>query len=108
MEPETRYARSSDVHIAYQVVGSGPPDVVIVPILGKRVHPDRVHTQYTTIGSGKVYVFQSGTVTEGTWSKASRNSQWELKDTSGKAIELDPGQTWFTITDAVGNVSYTP
>src|SRR5262249_56454673 len=29
--PETRYARSGDVSIAYQVVGDGPFDVVIVP-----------------------------------------------------------------------------
>ncbi len=31
MEPETRYARSGDVHIAYQVVGDGPFDLVFVP-----------------------------------------------------------------------------
>jgi class 3 adenylate cyclase len=30
-DPETRYARSGDVHIAYQVVGDGPIDVVYVP-----------------------------------------------------------------------------
>jgi len=29
--PETRYAKSGDVHIAYQVTGSGPIDVVLVP-----------------------------------------------------------------------------
>jgi class 3 adenylate cyclase/pimeloyl-ACP methyl ester carboxylesterase len=29
--PETRYARSGDVNIAYQVVGDGPFDVVLVP-----------------------------------------------------------------------------
>jgi pimeloyl-ACP methyl ester carboxylesterase len=29
--PETHYARSSDVHIAYQVVGNGPRDIVYVP-----------------------------------------------------------------------------
>ena len=28
--PETRYARSGDVHIAYQVVGSGPFDLVLL------------------------------------------------------------------------------
>jgi pimeloyl-ACP methyl ester carboxylesterase len=28
---ETRYAKSGDVHIAYQVIGRGPPDVVFVP-----------------------------------------------------------------------------
>jgi pimeloyl-ACP methyl ester carboxylesterase/class 3 adenylate cyclase len=30
MQPETRYAKSGDVNIAYQVVGSGPPDLVFV------------------------------------------------------------------------------
>jgi pimeloyl-ACP methyl ester carboxylesterase len=29
--PETRYAKSGDVHIAYQVVGEGPRDLVLVP-----------------------------------------------------------------------------
>jgi pimeloyl-ACP methyl ester carboxylesterase len=29
--PETRYAKSADVNIAYQVVGSGPLDLVLVP-----------------------------------------------------------------------------
>jgi pimeloyl-ACP methyl ester carboxylesterase len=29
--PETRYAKSGDVHIAYQVVGEGPIDLVYVP-----------------------------------------------------------------------------
>src|SRR4029450_1420783 len=31
MEPQTRYARSEDLHIAYQVVGAGPRDLVLVP-----------------------------------------------------------------------------
>ena len=31
MTPETRYARSDDVNIAYQVVGDGPLDLVLVP-----------------------------------------------------------------------------
>src|SRR5688572_22037938 len=31
MAPETRYARSGDVHIAYQVVGDGPFDLVHIP-----------------------------------------------------------------------------
>lgn len=29
--PETRYAKTGDIHIAYQVIGSGPLDVVWVP-----------------------------------------------------------------------------
>jgi pimeloyl-ACP methyl ester carboxylesterase/class 3 adenylate cyclase len=31
VEPETRYARSGDVRVAYQVVGEGPRDLVLVP-----------------------------------------------------------------------------
>jgi pimeloyl-ACP methyl ester carboxylesterase len=31
MQPETRYAKSGDVHIAYQVVGDGPLDLVLIP-----------------------------------------------------------------------------
>ena len=31
MRPETKYTRSGDVHIAYQVVGEGPIDLVVVP-----------------------------------------------------------------------------
>jgi pimeloyl-ACP methyl ester carboxylesterase len=29
--PDTRYAKSGDVHVAYQVMGSGPLDLVLVP-----------------------------------------------------------------------------
>lgn len=29
--PETRYAKSGDTYIAYQVMGEGPLDVVMVP-----------------------------------------------------------------------------
>ena len=31
MQPDTYYAKSGDVRIAYQVVGSGPLDLVFVP-----------------------------------------------------------------------------
>jgi pimeloyl-ACP methyl ester carboxylesterase len=31
VQPDTRYAKSGDIHIAYQLVGSGPPDLVVVP-----------------------------------------------------------------------------
>jgi pimeloyl-ACP methyl ester carboxylesterase len=29
--PDTRYAKSGEFHIAYQIVGSGPPDLIYVP-----------------------------------------------------------------------------
>jgi pimeloyl-ACP methyl ester carboxylesterase len=35
--PETKYAKSGNVHIAYQVVGSGPLDLVLIPGLFTQV-----------------------------------------------------------------------
>lgn len=32
--PDVSYARSGDIAIAYQVVGEGPPDLVVLPFLG--------------------------------------------------------------------------
>jgi hypothetical protein len=37
MQPETRYAKSRDVHIAYQVVGDRPIDLVWIPSLAHHV-----------------------------------------------------------------------
>ena len=31
MQPVTRYAKSGDVHIAYQVFGEGPVNLVLAP-----------------------------------------------------------------------------
>jgi hypothetical protein len=31
VQPETNYARSGELHIAYQIVGEGPRDLVFVP-----------------------------------------------------------------------------
>ena len=33
VQPETRYAKSGDINIAYQVVGEGPPDLVAVEVI---------------------------------------------------------------------------
>jgi hypothetical protein len=82
------------------------PDVVIVPVMSKSIHPDRVHTKYGSVGTGKVYIFQDGTVTEGTWAKPDRRVQWQLNDAAGNPIALNPGQTWFTMIDSASGVSY--
>ena len=37
MQPETHYAKSGDVHIAYQIVGEGELDLVWIPSLAHHV-----------------------------------------------------------------------
>ncbi len=74
--PTTKYARSGDVHIAYQVVGEGPHDLVLVPglevraglhtgeceVQGEKLSGIAVHTGArvaSVAGPGEVFV--SGT-----------------------------------------------
>ena len=37
MPPQTHYAKSGEVNIAYQVVGDGPLDLVFVPDFGSNL-----------------------------------------------------------------------
>jgi hypothetical protein len=39
--PTTKYAKSGNLHIAYQVVGDGPNDLVLVPGWVSHVDPER-------------------------------------------------------------------
>jgi class 3 adenylate cyclase len=52
MPPETQYARSGDVSIAYRVLGEGPFDVVFVPGFVSHVELGLVTPPYSTICAG--------------------------------------------------------
>lgn len=80
------------------------PAVVIVPIIPRS--QNGIYSVYAVNGKGKVLVFQNGTVTEGTWTKKNRKSQFQLKTKDGEMLKLAPGQTWFTIAASAGSVSY--
>lgn len=79
------------------------PKVVIAIVLQQGIDADGIHTTYNAFGNGKAYIFQDGTVTEGTWSKENEGSQIRFGDANGSPIALNAGQTWIT---AVGNPSY--
>lgn len=66
------------------------------------------YSNYNVIGSGPVYIFQDGTVTTGQWNKGSNTAQLTFTDAAGKAILLNPGQTWITAVSGSGKVSYAP
>jgi len=64
------------------------------------------YTNYSTSGSGQVFVFQDGGVTVGSWSKADRNSQINFTDSSGAPIKLNAGQTWVTLLGSASKITY--
>ena len=82
------------------------PSVVIAMVVNERRASDNYHEDITTIGSGKAYVFQNGTVIEGTWNKASRADQIKFLDNEGSEIKLVPGQTFISAVPNYGGVEY--
>jgi len=82
------------------------PKVVIALVMPYSLMSDGYHSQYNTQGSGKMYVFQDGTVTTGTWTKGEPQSQFEFKTDAGKPIALDAGQTWISVVADAGKVTY--
>jgi len=88
------------------------PKVVIALVLplssGELDASGAYYSDYTTSGSGNVYVFQDGGVVQGTWEKADRPSQFVFKDSAGNVIKLDAGQTWLVAVSGDNMVSYAP
>ncbi len=84
------------------------PKVVIAMVTGYSIAGDGVHSVYNTIGSGHMYVFQDGSVTEGTWQKSDHNAQFKFTNSAGAELKLNPGQTWVTMVSSNSAVTYKP
>lgn len=84
------------------------PKVVIAPVISYGIASNRVNSTYKTIGSGKVFIFQDGFATEGTWEKTSTKSQMTFKDAAGNPIKLNAGQTWISVVAGAERVTYKP
>lgn len=82
------------------------PKVVIAMVM--QYSQRGIYSVYNAVGSGKVYVFQDGGVTEGSWEKTSSKTQVTFKDASGNTIKLNPGQTWITAVSGSDKVKYIP
>jgi len=82
------------------------PKIVVVPVIPRT--QDGIYSVYAINGSGKVLVFQNGTVTEGTWKKSGRKDQFTFTKKDGTPLKLAAGQTWITIAATSANISYKP
>ncbi len=82
------------------------PSVVVAMMVKESKDSDNYHEDITSIGSGKVYIFQNGVAIEGTWSKGSRDEQIKFTDNNGKEIKLAPGQTFVSAVPNYGSVAF--
>lgn len=88
------------------------PKVVIALVMplgqGELDSSGAYYSDYADTGSGQMYVFQDGGVTQGTWSKAGTDDQFSFTDSAGSPIKLDAGQTWISLVSGANQVSYSP
>jgi hypothetical protein len=109
------YDAASNSYIRYE--GGNPhvdreggqimPKVVIgMRVENTTVFEDGTRQSYQVTGSGQAYVFQDGTVQEVTWQKADAKSPLLLKDSAGKDVALNRGQTWITAVAPGKDISW--
>lgn len=84
-----------------------PKVVVVMNTETSTVFEDTNRESIQSTGTGKVTIFQAGTVRVGSWNRASRDDQFSFKDEAGNEIKLDRGQTWITaIPNNRGSVTW--
>ena len=59
---------------------------------------DTLHEITTAGGKGKILLFRDGQVYEGTWKAASYDAPIQFFGSDGSPLELQPGNTWISIT----------
>jgi hypothetical protein len=67
---------------------------------------EHLHNLYDLIGTGTGYLFQNGSKTDITWSKANRTSRTIYKDKAGKEVNFVPGQIWIEILPTNTPITY--
>lgn len=95
-------------HMAVNAAGQQTqiaPKTVVAMVMQYGIAADH-HSQYNVTGSGQAYVFQDGTVTAATWSKADKQAPIVLTDSNSQPVALNAGQTWFTALSAANQVTY--
>lgn len=84
-----------------------PKVVVVLNVDESTVFQDTNRQEIQTTGSGVATIFQGGTVVKGTWERSSKDILYTFKDSEGKEVKLDRGQTWITaIPNGSGSVSW--
>lgn len=84
------------------------PNVVVVMVVPYGIAADGHHSEYQTVGSGQVFIFQDGGTASGIWTKKSEKEQITFSDSNGKQIMLNPGQTWLTAVGDASKVTSAP
>ncbi len=82
------------------------PSAIVALRVQESTMADHYHEAITTLGSGRAYIFQNGSVTEATWNKPSQKDQLTFKNATDETIAFTPGQVWIAAVPQFGSVSW--
>lgn len=99
-------SQNGENHIDEKTSAQISPKVVIALVMNKTLASDGSHTVYQDTGSGKMFVFQDGIVSTGSWSKPERRSQFNFTDDNELPMKLNAGQVWISIVDSESDINY--
>ncbi len=88
---------------ADQLVEVAPTNVVVLQVVYGASAADTISPEAQTFGSGIAHVFTRGRLLGGTWSRSEQVPQWDLRDSNGEVILLQPGTTWLILAAAEGS-----
>jgi len=103
------YARSQagEPHLDRESGQITPSVVIAMRVDEASVYEDGWREAITTIGSGAATIFQNGTATNVTWTKASKLGQITFTDAVGADVPLVRGQTWIiAVPNGDGDVTW--
>lgn len=83
-----------------------PKVAIAIKVAVSNGFEDGNRAQITTLGSGEAFIFQNGTMTPATWSKADPKAQLTFTGADGKPVLLNRGQTWITALANTRNVTW--
>lgn len=69
-------------------------NVVVLEVEYRPSPADSRSPEAQTVGTGAAYVFTSGVLVRGTWTREDRLKPFQLLDEDGQVIGLTPGRTW--------------
>lgn len=84
-------------HLDHELVQVSPENLVVLEVEYGVSSADARVPLAITVGTGPAVVGRNGELIEGTWTRGTPADPFQLTDSSGELIRLDPGRTWVAV-----------
>ncbi|MEJ7583160.1 MAG: DUF3048 domain-containing protein [Acidimicrobiales bacterium] len=89
-----RRRQSGSIHVDADGTAVAPRNVLVLFTRYRPSPADARSPEAQSVGTGQAWVFSKGGLVRGTWSRTALDRPADLRDSTGRVIELTPGKTW--------------